>query len=76
VAKSSLLSADQQFALKISYTYLHYSIDLLEEYLAVIPDDRAEYRLGVENLLELGVLSLARLRSEFPEASEWEGGAS
>jgi hypothetical protein len=67
------LSQDQQFALKSTYTFLCHVTEYLEAHApTVVPEDQ----LHLENLLELGAICIARLRENFPECRNWQGGAS
>lgn len=63
------LSQDEQFALKSTYTFLKAATIYFEAHEPIV---RLEDKSHLENLINLGVLCMARLVESFPECAEWE----
>jgi hypothetical protein len=65
------LSEEQRFSLKSTYTFLKAATIYFEAHEPIV---RPEDKPHLENLINLGVLCMARLVENFPECAEWERG--
>jgi hypothetical protein len=65
------LNEEQRFSLKSTYTFLRAATIYFEAHEPIV---RPEDKLHLENLINLGVLCMARLVESFPACAEWERG--
>jgi hypothetical protein len=65
------LSEEQRFSLKSTYTFLKAATIYFEAHESIVrPEDKSH----LDNLINLGVLCMARMVENFPDCAEWECG--